>query len=256
MLIGTFAVAVVQGTILGLSFWVLGLPSPAFWGVVTLATLVALAIGIRTLDTSDLLWPIVASVALIAVGAFMDARASELTRPANLYLSQALIAFAAMFFIGPTMMAGVLRALPKGPSHMVSYSAVFGIAQNLGGLGGGALLGTFQIVREKFHSHELVQSIVATDPLVAARLQALAGAYARSTLDPVARQVQGSALLSQQVTRAANILAYNDVSLLIGTIACLTLAWLGSRWLYFRLRGVNPLQDDLDALQRLLANRR
>jgi len=33
---------------------------------------------------------------------------------------------------------------------------------------GSALLGTFQVFREKIHSHELVQSIVVSDPLVAA----------------------------------------------------------------------------------------
>lgn len=36
MLVGTFAVAIGQGTIMGVAFWSLGLPSPAFWGVVTI----------------------------------------------------------------------------------------------------------------------------------------------------------------------------------------------------------------------------
>ncbi|HZX81905.1 MAG TPA: MFS transporter [Lysobacter sp.] len=227
-----------------------------FWGVVCLATLAALAASVLTLNARDLLWPLVVSAAMIAIGAFMDADASNLTRATNLYASQAIIAFAAMFFVGPTMMEGVLRAIAKGPSHMVSYSAVFGIAQTLGGLGGAALLGTFQIVREKFHSHELVQSILPTDPVVAARLQALGGAYARVTTDPVVRQAQGTSLLSQQVTREANILAYNDVFLLIAVVATIATIGLGARWLYFRRRGINPLQNELQALQQMLANRR
>src|SRR3546814_2185027 len=74
------------------------------------------------------------SCALIALGSFMDADASNLTRPANLFLSQAMIAFAAIYFIGPTMMAGMLRAIVNGPSHLVSFSAVFGISQTLGGI--------------------------------------------------------------------------------------------------------------------------
>lgn len=36
MLVGTFAVAIFQGSIMGLAFWAIGLPSPAFWGVVTI----------------------------------------------------------------------------------------------------------------------------------------------------------------------------------------------------------------------------
>jgi hypothetical protein len=137
---------------------------------------------------------------------------------------------------------------------MVSYSAVFGISQTLGGLGGAALLSSFQIVREKFHSHELVQSLTMTDPQVALRVQQLSGAYGRVVGDPALRQAQGSALLSQQVTREANILAFNDVFLLIGALAALTLVWLGARWIYFRRRGINPLAAELAALQRMRAS--
>src|SRR3546814_6628283 len=112
-----------------------------------------------TLNPLDLLRPVLISCALIAVGSFMDADASNLTRPANLFLSQAMIAFAAIYFIGPTMMAGMLRAIVNGPSHLVSFSAVFGISQTLGGIGGAAMLGSFQIVTERFHSNELDRKI-------------------------------------------------------------------------------------------------
>jgi len=226
-----------------------------FYMVVTAATLAGLVASIATLDPQDLLRPIVISVALIAVAAFIDAHASNLTRLANLYLTQAMIAFAAVYFLGPTMMAGVLRALAKGPSHMVSFSAVFGIAQTMGGLGGAALLGSLQVVREKYHSHELVQSIVATDPQVAARLQALGGAYGRVLGDPALRQAEGTVLLGQQVSREANILAFNDIFLLIGSLALLALMWLGGRWVYLRARKINPLGQELAALQQMLANR-
>src|SRR3546814_5826478 len=114
----------------------------------------------------------------------MAADACNLTRPANLFLCQAMIAFAAIYFIGPTMMAGMLRAIVNGPSHLVSFSAVFGISQTLGGIGGAAMLGSFQILRERFHSNELVQSLVMTDPQVATRIQQLGGAYARVLTDP------------------------------------------------------------------------
>jgi MFS family permease len=225
-----------------------------FYTVVTLASLAGLTLSVIRLDPMDLLRPTVVSVAIIMVAALMDADATNLTRPASLYLTQAMIAFAAIYFLGPTMMEGVLRALAKGPSHMVSYSAVFGISQTLGGLGGAALLSSFQIVREKFHSHALVQSLTMTNPQVALRVQQLSGAYGRVVGDSALRQAQGSALLSQQVTREANILAFNDVFLLIAALAALTLVWLGARWVYFRRRGINPLAAELAALQRMRAS--
>src|SRR3546814_3650055 len=55
-------------------------------------------------------------------------------------------------------------------------------------IGGAAMLGSFQIVRERFHSNELVQSLVMTDPQVATRIQQLGGAYARVLTDPILRQ--------------------------------------------------------------------
>lgn len=226
----------------------------AFYALITLASLAGLAVSLRTLDPKDFLKPVVISVALIAVGAFMDADASNLTRPVNLYASQALISFAALYFLGATMMVGILRAVVRGPSHMVSFSAVFGIAQTIGGLGGSALLGTFQIVRERFHSEELVQALVMTDPQVATRVQQLGGAYGRVLADPALREGQGAALLAQQVAREANVLAFNDVFLLIGVLASLALLWLGGRWLLLRRRGINPLANELAAMAKMRAN--
>jgi MFS family permease len=226
-----------------------------FYGLLTLASLAGLIISVLLLNPLDLLRPVIFATALIAAGAFMDASATNLTRPANLYLSQAMIAFAAIYFVGPTMMAGLLRALAKGPSHIVSFSAVFSISQTLGGIGGAAFLGSFQIIREKFHSNALSQSLVLTDPQIVARIQQLGGAYGRALVDPALRQVQGINLLSQQVAREANILAFNDVFLLIGIMASIVLVWLTLRWAVFKYRGVNPLASELAALQKMMAQR-
>lgn len=225
----------------------------AFYGVVTIATLAGLALSVTLLNPMDLLRPVVASVGLILVAALLDASASNLTRPANLYVTQAMIAFAAVYFLGPTMMVGVLRAIARGPSHMVSFSAVFSIAQTLGGLGGAAFLGTFQIVRERQHSQDLVQTLTLTDPQVATRLQQLGGAYGRVLTDPALRQAEGATLLSQQAAREANILAFNDVFLLIAAIAALALVAIGGWWIYLRRRGINPLAAELAALQAMRA---
>lgn len=50
MLIGTFATALLQGLAVGLGFWALDLPSPAFWGVVTVIFAILPLVG------SGLIW--------------------------------------------------------------------------------------------------------------------------------------------------------------------------------------------------------
>ncbi|MEP9400606.1 MFS transporter [Sphingomonas silueang] len=219
--------------------------------VMVLASIAGLAVSLLTLNMADLYKPVVIAVALIGIGAWLDSDSTNLTRPSSLYVSQGIIAFAALYFLGPMLMIGIFRALARGPSHIVSFSAVFGITQTLGGLAGTALLGSFQIVREKYHSFELVQSLTATDPLVVQRIQQLGGAYARVQGDPVLRQGTGTSLLASQVTREANILAFNDVFLAVAIVAALVVLWLGALWLRFRLRGENPLAADLAAVQRM-----
>lgn len=221
--------------------------------VMLLATLAGLTASALTVDPLNLGRPLFWSVALIAIGALMDADASNLTRPAQLYVSQALIAFAAVFFMGPTLLIGILQALAKGPNHIVSFSALFGITQSLGGLAGTAFLGTFQVMREKSHSFYIVQSLVASDPVVATRLQQLGGAYGKVIGDPALRSAEGAALLSQQVTREANILAFNDVFLLVAGLAVLTLAWIGIRQLRMYATGVNPMAEPLAAMAKARA---
>jgi MFS family permease len=219
-----------------------------FYGLVTLATLAGLAVSLLTLNPARLLEPVLISCALIAVAAFLDTDATNLTRPAQLYITQAMLAFAAIYFLGPTMMGGILQALARGPSHIVSFSAVFSISQQLGGLGGAALLGSVQVVRERVHSEILVQQLVGSDPLVTQRLAQLGAAYARTLGDPMLRQAEGGVLLAQQVSREANILAFNDVFLLVGVLATLAFIYLLARWISYRRRGITPLAEELAAL--------
>jgi hypothetical protein len=52
--------------------------------------------------------------------------------------------------------------------------------------------------------------------------------------DPSLRQAEGVLLLGQQVTREANILAYNDVFLMIAIAALIGAAWV--TFVHFRPR--------------------
>jgi MFS family permease len=193
--------------------------------VVLLATAAGAVVGAWTIDPLFLGRPILIALALIALGAWLDSDSTNLTRPQDMYGSQALLGFAGALFVGPAMLVGLTRALQQGPTHFVSFSALFGITQNLGGLIGSALLGTFQVVRERAHDAAITTQLSAGDPLVAQRIQQNAGAYGRVLGDPALRQAEGNMLLAQQVTREANILAYNDVFLLIAAIALGTMLW-------------------------------
>lgn len=205
-----------------------------FYGLLTLATLLGLLLSIARLDPTDLRRPVLVSLFLIAVCAFMDASASNLTRPANLYLSQALMAFAAIYFMAAFMTEGLLRALVKGPSHFISFSALFSLSQTVGGLLGAGLLSWFQTLRAKAHLMDLGARVALTDPLVSQRMLQV-----------------GPRGLVQQVTREANVLAFNDVFFWLGVAASVCLLAYGAIWLRDRRRGHVPLARELAVLQAL-----
>lgn len=196
-----------------------------FW-VMLFATAAGTLTSAFTLNPTKLWKPISIALGLIAVGAFMDSHATVLTRPANLYFSQALLGFAAAFFIGPTMIIGFGKVLQGGGKHMVSFIVVFSIGQNVGGLMGSALVGTIQTLREKFHSNQLSAHIDMGDPEVVLRLQQLGGAYAHTVGDAAQRQALALKLLQQQISQQAQVLAYNDVFLLISGAAAVGAVWV------------------------------
>ncbi|WP_162094990.1 MFS transporter [Pseudomonas chlororaphis] len=211
------------------------------YGVMLLGSIAGLATSALTINPAHLFMPLVISLALMAVGSVMDSFSNNLTRPANMYFSQFLLAFGGTFFLGPTMVLGTRNVLTN-PRNLVSFSVLFGICQNLGGLIGSALLGTFQIVREKYHSSHIVEQLVMMDPRVLGRVQSGGAAVGRVIADPQARELQGIRSLASAATREANVLAYNDVFMLIAVIAVLTMIWIFIRslWLMSTTKAVTP----------------
>ncbi|PMV24770.1 MULTISPECIES: MFS transporter [unclassified Pseudomonas] len=200
--------------------------------VVMLAGAIAgLVVSALTINPAHLLMPLVISLALMATGSVMDSFSSNLTRPQNLYISQFLLGFGGTFFLGPTMVLGTKNVLTN-PRNLVSFSVMFGICQNLGGLIGAALLGTFQIVREKYHSSMIVEHLTLLDPRVAARVSSGGSAYGGIVADPELRNLMGIRSLATAATREANVMAYNDVFMLIAIIAILTMIWIFIRSLW------------------------
>lgn len=190
--------------------------------VILAATVAGMGVSAMTLKPPRFNAPIIVAVLLMMAGALMDTQATSQTRPAQLLVSQFLLAFGSSLFLAPAVLSeiGTLIAQPR---NLVSFSVMFGISQNLGGLLGSAVLGTLQTLREKFHSSQLAEHFTLLDPLVAARIQQGAAAYAKNITDPVLRNAQGTIALASGATREATVLSYNDVFFAIACIAMVTL---------------------------------
>ncbi|MYM34013.1 MFS transporter [Duganella sp. FT94W] len=186
----------------------------ALWWIVMFGAIAGMVVSALTISPTRGTAQLLFSLAVMALGAYMDSDATNLTRPEDMYLSQFLLGFGGAMFVGPTFISG-FGAVIAAPNNLVSFSVMFSITQTLGSLLGSALTGTFQVWREKYHSSILVEHLTLLDPQVAARIQS-----------------GGLASLGGAATREANILAYNDVFLAITVLALVTMAWLLARWLW------------------------
>ncbi|HTO27122.1 MAG TPA: hypothetical protein VL017_00875, partial [Devosia sp.] len=183
------------------------------------------------LKASRIPYLIIAASLIIALGAGLDSFASSLTRPPQLYLSQGLLAFGSTFFIGPALLFGFGKVLEQGKGFIVSFSVMFGLSQNIGGLAGSALLSSYQVIQARAHSQSMYSHLLAGDPAVAARTQG------------------GITSMAQVVAREANVAAFNDVARLVMVIAILTALYIGYLILLKRLadRKLAPAQSSSSA---------
>jgi len=186
-----------------------------------------------TIKPTKLAWPIITSLTLIIIASLLDSQSNNLTRPDQLILSQFLLGFSSAFFLAPAMLAAIGGVIAE-PRNLVSFSVMFGISQNLGGLLGSAILGTFQTWREKYYSSMLADQLTTLNPLVNERLQAYSQMYQNQIGDSALLSTQAVTQLQTVSTLEANILAYNDTYLLTAGIAAATLIWI--LWRLLRLR--------------------
>ncbi|MBY0242320.1 MAG: MFS transporter [Burkholderiaceae bacterium] len=201
------------------------------WMVTLAGSVAGISASALTISPARIQPSLMFALALMAIGAFMDSRATSLVRPEQMLVSQFLLAFGGTFFLGPTFVSG-FGAVIAAPRNLISFSLMFTIAQNIGGLLGSALVNSVQVVREKYHSSQLVEHLTLLDPQVAARIQGGASVLAGALGDPAARSAQGVAALGAAATREANILAWNDVFLAIGVVALATIAWMLLHYLW------------------------
>ncbi|WP_414692792.1 MFS transporter [Pararhizobium sp.] len=177
----------------------------------------------------------VLALVLIAAGAWLDSQSTSLTRPEQMYLSQAMVAAGAAMFLPPVMSKGFAAVLAKGVGYVVNFLVIFLFTQSIGALCAQAALGTFVTIREKFHSNVLVEHILLTNPFVAQRVSQLSGTYGKVITDKSLLNAEGLQLLGQQITREANILAYNDAFFVIFIAASIGLALLLGHLAWSRL---------------------
>jgi MFS family permease len=166
------------------------------------------------------------AVGLVGVCAWFDSYATNLTRPANFYLTQTLIAMAASMFLASSILLALVRVVADGVRNLVTFIVLFSTTNALGGLLGSAVLGTYLSQRQTAHYQHLTQSLTLGDPQVVLRTQQLGGAVARVVGDGAARGNQALNSLSQQVVRESWVLAYNDVFLAVAWLALGVLAWV------------------------------
>lgn len=178
------------------------------------------------------------ALVLIAAGAFMDSHATIDTRPAQMMLSQAMIAFAGSFFLAPAMMRGLLSALARGPNYILSFVIVFLSTQSLGGAVGSGLFSTLINHRQALHLQVLREELTAADPLTAAEIAQRSMALAPQIADAAQRQAQAVAQIAQDAGAQAYVMAYNDAYFLTFLVAaaalCALLLHLFRDWLVAR----------------------
>lgn len=226
-----------------------------FYAVTAAAACLGVVLPLVKLNPLDLRMPTMIALGIIAVAAFADTHSGLMTRPANLYLSQAAIAFAAVYFIGPMLMEGFLRALTRGPSYVVSFLALFNLSQTIGGLAGTAALSAFFTIRTKDHLMTLGLSLPTDDPAFGQLLASLAAGRASTVTDPALRGALAGSDVVREAAREAAVLAYNDVFFVLGVLSTIGLLIILARWLNDRQRGYSPLAADLGNLQKMLAER-
>ncbi|KAI0244665.1 hypothetical protein L0F63_004950 [Massospora cicadina] len=166
------------------------------------------------------------SLLLIMIASLMDAQSSPLTRANNMYFSQFLLGFSSTFFIAPALLLNIGSVVTQ-PKNLVSLVVLFGMSQNLGGLMGSALLGTFQVWREKYHSSLLSDQLSYLNTNVTDRLAQYATLFNSYIGDSALRAAEGTVQLQTAATLRANVLAYNDTYLLTAGMAFVTLIWYG-----------------------------
>lgn len=188
------------------------------YALIVVGLLLGTVAAAASLAEERLPYQVMVAALVIAVAAWIDSGSNNLTRPENLYLTQSLIAFGTTLFIGPALVYGSLQMLRRGPQYLVSHVILFSMTQNIGGLAGSALFGTYQIARTKAHAAALAEGMMVGDPRIVERIQDGAATLSGHIGDPALRSAEGAGMLGQALAREAAILGFNDAFTMVALV--------------------------------------
>lgn len=222
-----------------------------FYAVILAASVLALVISIFRTNAMDLRRPVIFAVALIAVGAWLDTDISLNSAPYMFYVSQFMIAFAAVYFMGPMVFEGMFRAIANGPAYIISFSVIFSISQTIGGLAGAAAIQAFTTIRTQIHYADMVSSLNLGDPALMAQVAGAGRMLSTQITDANQANVAAMGQVLQGIQRQATVAAYADLFFLMATIASITTLILLLNYLYHRYHKRNPLAKELAAIAKM-----
>ena len=222
-----------------------------FYAVIIAASALALIISIFSTNAMDLRRPVIFAVALIAIGSWMDTGVSTNSAPYMFYLSQFLIAFAAVYFMGPLVFEGFLRAIGSGPAYIISFSVIFGISQTVGGLAGAAAIQAFTTIRTQMHYADMVSSLNLGDPAFSAQVAGTRNMLSNQTTDAAQANIGAVSQVLQGIQRQATVAAYSDLFFLMACLATAVTIILLLNYLYNRYHKRNPLAKELAVIAKM-----
>jgi len=222
-----------------------------FYAVILAASVLALVISIFRTNAMDLRRPVIFAVALIAVGAWLDTDISLNSAPYMFYVSQFMIAFAAVYFMGPMVFEGMFRAIANGPAYIISFSVIFSISQTIGGLAGAAAIQAFTTIRTQMHYADMVSSFNLGNPALMAQVADAGRILSTQITDANQANVAAMGQVLQSIQRQATVAAYADLFFLMATIASITTLILLLNYLYHRYHKRNPLAKELAAIAKM-----
>ncbi|MGP5403940.1 MFS transporter [Psychrobacter celer] len=222
-----------------------------FYAVIIAASALALIISIFSTNAIDLRRPVIFAVALIALGSWMYVGVSINSAPYTFYLSQFLIAFAAVYFMGPLVFEGFLRAIGSGPAYIISFSVIFSISQTVGGLAGAAAIQAFTTIRTQMHYADMVSSLNLGDPAFSAQVAGTRNMLSNQTTDAAQANIGAVSQVLQGIQRQATVAAYSDLFFLMACLATAVTIILLLNYLYNRYHKRNPLAKELAVIAKM-----
>ncbi|WP_425639007.1 MFS transporter [Agrobacterium radiobacter] len=166
--------------------------------VIFVGSVAGVIVSAITVNVEKLVMPMMLAVTAIAAATLAVSSATSLEHLPWFYLSQAVISFAAMFFLGPALVLGITSALQKSGRELLSFIVLFGVINSIGALTGQALFGSYidgiaTVSRDWVLAHQNALRLAAVLAfLTAAYLAVLLAIRIRQKLAEIRREKQVS----------------------------------------------------------------